>query len=199
MKFNEGWGGTLSLKAGNMYGANYSGTFNYFEAVRCLSYPIILWECYYFKCLISSVVHVGPLVSSLLTRTDPHPFNKYWVLYLEEDCSYLANLFVHFIEEDQVNMACYTRCNFFSLAIGGAYCWDALWSDQQREEKHHLKENICSLILQCDTYLQEIHTYFTFLIGISDTLHPFIIHESPLRSTQTTLSVAQRDLKVSAS
>lgn len=51
------------------------------------------------------------------------------------------------------------------LALGGTGRSDALWSDQLREEKHRLEESVCSLMLQQDTYLQEIHATSTSLTG----------------------------------
>lgn len=59
-----------------------------------------------------------------------------------------------------VTIVCYTCHASTALAIGGHGYWDTLWSDQQHKVKHQQEENVYSLTLQWNIYLQEIHKAF---------------------------------------
>lgn len=72
----------------------------------------------------------------------------------------------------------YTRRVSAIQAISGVGHWDDLWSDHQFKDKKKLKENVQSLTLHRDTYLQDIHKGFSSLTKVGDALSPLHLHNS---------------------
>lgn len=86
-----------------------------------------------------------------------------------------------------MTLARYTRHTSISLNIGGLCHLGALQYDHQHKEKQRLEESFCSMTLQWDTYLQEIHKAPASLTRVGDALIHFNILGSPV--DQVTLLV----------
>lgn len=72
---------------------------------------------------------MGLLTFTLSMGSGPRSSRDFQVPPLEEDCSYLANLFGSALEEELATLSQYTQCAFVTLALGEIGRWEALWSD----------------------------------------------------------------------
>lgn len=85
---------------------------------------------------------LGPPVLVQLTKPDLCTLKKHQASSSEEDCSYLANLVRHALQDELSTFVRYTRCTSVALAIGGAVGWDAFPFDQQHKEKQWIQRKI---------------------------------------------------------
>lgn len=168
-EFDEGWGNNPPTKMGNLTDSYYNKPPKYLEDGAFLPLGAalgsgVLNDPRFLLCTSH------PLSPTQLARSDLRTPKEHWASTSEEDWCYLANLIGQALEDELSNLAYYTRHAFVILPIRDENHWDAFSSDQWCKEKREMEESICSLTLQRDTYLQEIHKSCVSLTRVSEAL-----------------------------